>query len=207
MFSFVFFQTKLTFWIVWWTFLTVWTTPVSFSCHFFHICKLVNEIICNPKWFVNNCFTDACLTEWNFQQRLQFTNALRPVNFNKYQFSILLHFNRLSATVLNKVMSIQIHMLCKIKHFLLKTYVSSLEYLKLSKKRVCRVVSLLKCYFNRVAMQFCWDHISAWVFFEFAPYFQGISLWEDLNLFFIKALLSLIAHFKGTIICPWLADF
>ena len=104
---------KLTFWIVW-TFLHVWTTPISFSCHFFHICKLVNEIICNPKWFVNNCFTDACLTDWNFKQWLPFMNPLRPVNFNKHHFSIFSHFNRSSATVFNKVMSMQMHMLYKV---------------------------------------------------------------------------------------------
>ena len=43
------------------------------------------------------------------------------------------HFNRSSATVLNKVMSMQRHMLYKINYFfLLKTYVSSLGYLKQS---------------------------------------------------------------------------
>ena len=67
-----------------------------------------------------------------------------------------------------------------------------------SKPRVCRVVSMPKCDFNRVTMQFCWGHNSAWVFCEFALYFQGTSLWENLHLFFAKALLSLIVHFKGT---------
>ena len=55
-----------------------------------------------------------------------------------------------------------------------------------------------KCDFNRVAMQLCWGHTSAWVFCEFAPYFHGTSLLELLNLSFAKALLSLIVHFKGT---------
>ena len=98
-------------------FLNVWTGPISFSHHFFHICKLVNEKIRNPKWFVNNCFTNARFTDWNFEQWLPFTNPLRPVNFNKHHFSIFSHFNRSSATVLNKVMSMQIHMLYKILFF------------------------------------------------------------------------------------------
>ena len=68
-----------------------------------------------------------------------------------------------------------------------------------SKPRVCGVVSVPKCDFNRVAMQFCWGYTSAWVFCEFAVYFQGTSLEENLNLFFAKALLSLIVHFKGTL--------
>ena len=55
-----------------------------------------------------------------------------------------------------------------------------------------------KCDFNRVVMQFCWGHTSAWVFCEFVAYFQGTFLREHLNLPFAKALLSLIAHFKGT---------
>ena len=38
----------------------------------------------------------------------------------------------------------------------------------------------------------------AQMFCEFAPYFQGSSQWEDLHLFFAKALLSLIVHFKST---------
>ena len=59
-------------------------------------------------------------------------------------------------------------------------------------------VFVLKCGFNGVAMQFCWGHISAWVFCEFALYFQRISFWENLNLFFGKAVLCLIVHFKGT---------
>ena len=113
---FFFFLTKITFWIVW-TFLTVWTMPISFSHLFFHICKLVNDIICNPKWFVNIYFTDARLTDWNFEQWLPFTNALRPVSFNKHHISIFSHFNRSSGTVLNKVMLMQIHMVYKIKHF------------------------------------------------------------------------------------------
>ena len=37
-----------------------------FSRHFFHICKLVNKTIRNPKWFKNDCFTDSRLTDWNF---------------------------------------------------------------------------------------------------------------------------------------------
>ena len=107
--------------------------PIFFSRHFFHICKFVNEIIRNPKWFINNCFTDARLTDWNFEQWFPFTNPLRPVHFNKHHFLILSHFNRSSATVLNKVMPMQIHMLYKINYFfLLKTYVLSFEYLKLS---------------------------------------------------------------------------
>ena len=110
---------KLTFRIVW-TFLNVWTKPISFSCYFFHICKLVNEIIRNLKWFVNNCFTDGHLTDWNFEQWLPFTNPLRPVYFNKHHFSIFSHFNRSSATVLNKAMSMQIHMLYKINCFFTK---------------------------------------------------------------------------------------
>ena len=106
---------------------------IFFSRHFFHICKFVNEIIRNPKWFINNCFTDARWTDWNFEQWFSFTNLLRPVHFNKHHFLILSHFNRSSATVLNKVMPMQIHMLYKINYFfLLKTYVLSFEYLKLS---------------------------------------------------------------------------
>ena len=111
-----FFIMKLTLWIVW-IFLNVRITPISFSRHFFHICKLVNEIIRNPKWFVNNCFTDARLREWNFEQWLRFTYPLRPVNFNKHRFSIFSNFNRSSGTVLNKVMLTQIHMLYKINFF------------------------------------------------------------------------------------------
>ena len=68
-----------------------------------------------------------------------------------------------------------------------------------SKPRVCGVVFVPKCDFNRVAMQFCWGYTSAWVFCEFAVYFQGTSLEENLNLFFAKVLLSLIVHFKGTL--------
>ena len=67
-----------------------------------------------------------------------------------------------------------------------------------SKRWVCGVVSVSKCDFNRVAMQFCWGHTSAWVFYQLALYFQGTSLWKKLHLFFAKALLSLIVHFKGT---------
>ena len=67
-----------------------------------------------------------------------------------------------------------------------------------SKRRVCEVASLPKCDFNRDAMQLCWGYTSAWVFYEFAPYFQGTFLREHLNLSFAKALLSLIVHFKGT---------
>ena len=91
--------------------------PIFFSRHFFHICKFVNEIIRNPKWFINNCFTDARWTDWNFEQWFPFTNPLRPVHFNKHHFLILSHFNRSSATVLNKVMPMQIHMLYKINYF------------------------------------------------------------------------------------------
>ena len=105
--------------------------------------------------------------------------------------------------------------------FLLKTYVSSLEYLKLSlyltfrfiaqyfmsfligecsgsMRKVCGVASLPKYDFNRVAMHLYWGQTLAWVFCEFAPYCQGTSLWEHLNASFAKALLSLIVHFKGT---------
>ena len=98
-------------------FLTVSTTPISFSYHFSHFCKLLSEIIRNPKWFVNIFFPDACLTDWNFEQWLPITNALQTVNLNKHHFSIFSKFNRSSATVLNKVMSMQIYMLYKVKQF------------------------------------------------------------------------------------------
>ena len=68
-----------------------------------------------------------------------------------------------------------------------------------SKRLVCGVVSVPKCDFKRVAMQFCWGHTSAWVFCEFAMYFQDTSLEGNVNLFFAKALLSLIVQFKGTL--------
>ena len=68
-----------------------------------------------------------------------------------------------------------------------------------SKGRVCGVVSLPKCDFNRGALQFCWGYTSWWVFCKFAVYFQGTSLEENLNLFFAKVLLSLIVHFKDTL--------
>ena len=55
-----------------------------------------------------------------------------------------------------------------------------------------------KCDFNRVAMQSCWGHTSVFVFCKFALYSEGTSLWENLNFFLEKALLSLIVHFKGT---------
>ena len=67
-----------------------------------------------------------------------------------------------------------------------------------SKPRVCGVVSVPKCGFNRVTMQFSWGYTSACVFCEFAGFFQGTSLEENLNLFFEKVLLCLIVHFKGT---------
>ena len=68
-----------------------------------------------------------------------------------------------------------------------------------SMRRVCGVASVPKCDFNRVGTQLCWGHTSPWVFScEFAPYFQGTSLCEDINLSFAKALLSSIVHFKGT---------
>ena len=61
-------------------------SPFRFRIIFFHICKLVNEITYNPKWFLNNCFTDVCLTICNFKQWLPFTNALWPVNLHKHRF-------------------------------------------------------------------------------------------------------------------------
>ena len=47
-----------------------------------------------------------------------------------------------------------------------------------SMHRVCSVASVWKYDFSKAAMQLCWGHTSAQVFScEFAPYFQGTSLW------------------------------
>ena len=54
-----------------------------------------------------------------------------------------------------------------------------------------------KCDFNRVAMHLCWGHTLVWVFCEFAPNFQGTSLWEHQNMSFAKVLLSLVVQLKA----------
>ena len=82
-----------------------------FSPWFSHTRKLVNKIIHKPKCFINNCFTDARATIPNFEQWLQFTNVLRPVNLTKQYFWIFSQSNRSSATAFDKLMSMQIHML------------------------------------------------------------------------------------------------
>ena len=93
-------------------------------------------------------------------------------------------------------MYIYIHIFSQIRFSFQKQ--SSVGFLIGRKLGVCGLASLLKCDFNRVAIQLCWGHTSTWVFYEIAPYFQDTSLWDHLNLYFAKTLLSLTVHFKDT---------
>ena len=58
-----------------------------------------------------------------------------------------------------------------------------------SKRQACGVVSVAKCDFSGDAMQFCQGHTLVWVYCEFSLYFQGTSLWENLNQFFRKGII------------------
>ena len=69
-------------------------------------------------------------------------------------------------------------------------------------ERVCVVASMLKCDFNKVAMQLFWGHNLTWVFScEFPPNSQDISLWENLprdTFVFWKGIIIFIVHSKDT---------
>ena len=65
---------------------------------------------------------------------------------------------------------------------------------------------VLKCHFNRVAMQLCWGHFSACVFSpEFTTCSQGTllcwSTYRGIRLSFAKTWLFFIVHLKGTVTC------
>ena len=197
---------------------------------------MVNEIIRNPKWFVNNCFTDGRLTDWNFERWLPFKNPLRPVSLNKHHFSIFSHFNRSSATVLNKVISMQIHMLYKINYFftenvcviswIFKTEPVSCIYIYCTifhHIRIMYIFTFHKCdslfrssslwvFLLKVSGEFAeWFPCRSVISIELLCSFVGVTLRRGcsvnllcifraphcrriLNLFFAKALLSLIVH-------------
>ena len=48
-------------------------------------------------------------------------------------------------------------------------------------QQIYRRAPVLKCDFNKIALQLNWNHTSAWVFScKFAAYFQNTSSWEHL---------------------------
>ena len=55
---------------------------------------------------------------------------------------------------------------------------------------------MLKCDFNKVALQLYWNHTSAWVFYcKFIAYFQNIFFWEHL---WVAASVTLRERFNIT---------